>query len=98
MDDNIEVKNIRAHVYISGRVQGVSFRWNTQHKAQQLGLTGWVRNVWDGRVEAVFEGPEHVVKEAVAWCHRGSPPARVENVQVNYQQPTGELKHFRITW
>ena len=76
MDENTEVKNTRAHVYISGRVQGVSFRWNTQHKAQQLGLTGWVRNVWDGRVEAVFEGPEHLVKEAVAWCHHGSPPAR----------------------
>lgn len=98
MDDKIEAKNTRAHVYISGRVQGVSFRWNTQHMAQQKGLTGWVRNVWDGRVEAVFEGPEHVVKEAVAWCHHGNRPAHVENVQINYQTPTGEFEHFRITW
>ena len=98
MDNDLQTRHIRAHVFISGRVQGVSFRWNTQNKAQQLGLTGWVRNVWDGRVEAVFEGPEQLVKEAVAWCHHGNRPARVDKVQVNYRPPTGEFKHFRITW
>jgi acylphosphatase len=93
-----ETKNIRAHVFISGRVQGVSFRWNTQHKAQTLGLTGWVRNVWDGRVEAMFEGEESVVRQAVGWCHKGERPARVDNVEVSYRPATGEFSGFRITW
>lgn len=89
---------IRAHVFIAGRVQGVNFRWHTQRKAQQLGLTGWVRNVWDGRVEAVFEGPEEAVRQAVAWCQRGERPARVDEVKVTYQAAAGEFKSFRITW
>ena len=90
-------KQSRAHVFISGRVQGVGFRWNTQNMAQQLGLSGWVRNLWDGRVEAVFEGPEDAVKEAVQWCHHGARPARVEKVNVTYETPTGESKYFRVT-
>jgi len=94
----MDTKNSRAHVFISGRVQGVSFRWYTQRKAQELGLTGWVRNLWDGRVEAIFEGPEEAVRQAVAWCRHGDPPARVENTEVKYQEPTGEFRHFRITW
>ncbi len=89
-------KQIQAHVYISGRVQGVSFRWHTRNRAQQLGLTGWVRNTWDGRVEAVFEGPAEKVRQAVAWCHHGERPARVENVKVNYKDAGGEFQHFRI--
>ena len=93
-----ETSSIRAHVFISGRVQGVSFRWNTQHMAQQLELSGWVKNVWDGRVEAVFEGPEPTVKQAVAWCHKGRPPAHVETVDVTYSAATGEFSGFRITW
>ena len=88
----------RAHVFVSGRVQGVSFRWSTQHKAQDLGLTGWVRNLWDGRVEAIFEGPDEAVRQAVAWCHRGDPPARVEDVDITFEAPSGEFKGFRITW
>jgi acylphosphatase len=60
-------------------------------------LTGWVRNLWDGRVEAVFEGPERVVQEAIAWCHHGEPPARVERVDVSYETPVGDFKSFRIT-
>ena len=98
MSGQNEDKNIRVHVYISGRVQGVSFRWYTQRKAQSLALTGWVRNLWDGRVEAVFEGPEAAVREAVAWCHRGERPAHVEDVEVSYKDPTGEFRGFRITW
>ena len=98
MDSSSEEKSLRAHVFISGRVQGVSFRWFTQRKAQELGLTGWVRNLWDGRVEAVFEGPEETVRQAVAWCHRGEPPARVESVDVTYGPATGEFSGFRITY
>ncbi len=98
MDNQDEAKTIRAHVFISGRVQGVSFRWYTQRMAQSLGLTGWVRNVRDGRVEAIFEGPEELVQKAVAWCHHGEPPARVDEVQVSYADTTGEFNSFRITW
>jgi acylphosphatase len=96
MSDQPE-KNIRAHVHITGRVQGVGFRWNTQAMAQRLGLAGWVRNLWDGRVEAVFEGPESDVRQAVQWCHRGERPARVEDVKVNYEVHRGEFRHFRVT-
>jgi acylphosphatase len=88
----------RAHVFISGRVQGVNFRWYTQRKAQELGVTGWVRNLWDGRVEAVFEGEGKPVQRAVDWCHVGPPSAQVDRVEVNYEQPTGEFSRFRITW
>jgi acylphosphatase len=61
-------------------------------------LTGWVRNLWDGRVEAVFEGEESAVRQAISWCQKGEPPARVEDVEVEYQEPTGEFNDFRITW
>jgi acylphosphatase len=96
VDSKAEVKTQRAHVFISGRVQGVSFRWFTQRKAVELGLTGWVRNLWDGRVEAAFEGEEEAVRQAVTWCHTGEPPARVSHVEVTYQPPTGEFHRFRI--
>ncbi len=87
---------MRAHVWISGRVQGVFFRAHTKEVAEKLGLTGWVRNLPDGRVEAVFEGEEEAVKEAIEWCKRGPPLARVEKVEVRYEDPTGEFRDFRI--
>ena len=93
-----ESHSVRAHVFVSGRVQGVSFRWYTQQKAQELGLTGWVRNLWDSRVEAIFEGEERVVQRVVDWCHVGAPSARVDRVEVNYEEPTGEFSRFRITY
>jgi acylphosphatase len=93
-----EKRLARAHVFISGRVQGVNFRWYTQRKAQELGVTGWVRNLWDGRVEALFEGEEKLVQRAVDWCHVGPPSAQVDRVEVNYEQPSGEFSRFRITW
>lgn len=98
MSNQAETKRLRAHVFISGRVQGVSFRWYTQRIAEELGLTGWVRNLWDGRVEAIFEGEEKAVRQAVAWCHTGAPSARVDDVEINYEEPTGDFTRFRITW
>ncbi len=98
MSSQPETKHLRAHLFISGRVQGVNFRWYTQDKAQELGLTGWVRNLWDGRVEAIFEGEEKAVRDAVAWCHIGPSSARVDNVEVTYEEPTGDFNSFRITW
>ena len=87
---------IRAHLFITGRVQGVSFRVYTRRQAARIGVTGWVKNRWDGRVEALFEGSEHAVKRAIAWCHDGSPDAHVDRVEVNFEPATGEFRSFTI--
>ncbi|MFC7046292.1 acylphosphatase [Halobacteriaceae archaeon GCM10025711] len=80
----------RAHVFVSGRVQGVYYRANTREQARDRDVDGWVRNLDDGRVEAVFEGDEDAVEELVEWCHTGSPSAMVEDVDVEYAEPQGE--------
>ena len=81
---------VRAHVFVSGTVQGVYYRANTREAARERGVDGWVRNLDDGRVEAVFEGPRGAVEELVEWCHTGSPAATVEGVEVEYADPEGE--------
>lgn len=86
---------IRAHVFISGTVQGVGYRFSTLDQAQQLGVSGWVRNLPDSRVEAVFEGTKADVEAMIRWCYEGSPGARVKNVEVEYEQPEG-IKGFEI--
>jgi acylphosphatase len=88
---------LRAHVFISGRVQGVFFRENTKNKARELGVSGWVRNLKDGRVEAVFEGNENEVKRMIEWCHVGPELARVDNVEVIWEEPKGE-NEFKIRY
>lgn len=80
----------RAHVHVSGTVQGVAYRANTRDAARERGVDGWVRNLDDGRVEAVFEGPEDTVEAMVEWCHTGSPAASVEGVEAEYGDPEGE--------
>ncbi|WP_181684570.1 acylphosphatase [Halorhabdus salina] len=85
----------RAHVFVSGRVQGVFFRATTEQTAREQGVDGWVKNLTDGRVEAVFEGPEAAVDAMIEFCHEGSPQARVENVDVEYESPSG-LDSFEI--
>lgn len=80
---------IRAHVFVSGRVQGVYYRATTEEMARDVGVDGWVKNLDDGRVEAVFEGPEDAVEQMVEWFHAGSPNARVSDVEVDYSEPTG---------
>ncbi|WP_267639757.1 acylphosphatase [Haloarchaeobius amylolyticus] len=85
----------RAHVFVSGRVQGVYYRANTRDTAQEKDIDGWVQNLRDGRVEAVFEGPEEKVESMVEWCHEGSPAAEVESVEAEYEEPEGE-DGFRI--
>jgi acylphosphatase len=94
-DDSENEDRTRAHVFVSGTVQGVYYRANTRDAARELGVDGWVRNLSDGRVEAVFEGPENAVEEMVEWCHSGSPAAEVEDVEVEYDDPEGE-DGFRI--
>ncbi len=81
---------VRAHVFVQGRVQGVSYRAYAQHEAGRLGLRGWVRNLRDGRVELVVEGQKEGVERMLQWCHRGSPLAQVTKVTVEWEDPEGE--------
>lgn len=90
--------DIRAHVYISGRVQGVFYRSTTRDRAEQLGLTGWVRNTSDGEVEAIFEGEETAIKDMIVWCYKGPRSADVSDVTVEYQKFLGEFEEFCITY
>jgi acylphosphatase len=86
----------RAHVFISGSVQGVNFRYYTRQQANMLGLKGWVRNLIDGRVEAVFEGEESAVQRIVNWCHEGPRSARVYDVETYWEAPTDSFIGFDI--
>lgn len=88
--------NARVHVLVSGRVQGVYFRSHTRNKARELGLTGWVRNMADGRVEAVFEGDDGGVKQMVEWCGVGEGFARVDSVEVVDEEYKGEFDGFIV--
>jgi acylphosphatase len=85
----------RVHVSISGEVQGVFFRYETRQRARELGIAGWVRNVPDGRVEAVFEGPDDAVDEMLAWCRQGPDQADVREVDVRDEDPEG-LDSFEV--
>lgn len=85
----------RAHVHVAGMVQGVAFRYYAQQKAEELGLAGWVKNLPDGRVEAVFEGDPDRVREMVAWCESGPASADVEDVTVEDETPEG-LPGFEV--
>jgi acylphosphatase len=86
------------HVLISGKVQGVFFRANTKQKAEMLGLSGWVRNTKDGKVEAMFEGEEEKLDEIIKWCYKGSPLSKVEKVDVKKQNPINEFDNFSIRY
>ena len=90
------MSKVRAHVLVSGKVQGVFFRQKKQRQAQSFGVTGWVRNLPDGRVEAVFEGEEEAVKALVDYCLRGPSFAIVENVNVTYENYNGEFSSFQV--
>jgi len=87
--------NQRIHGFVSGQVQGVFFRAHTQEKAYVLGLTGWVRNLPDRRVEIVAEGQTEKLSSFLAWVRVGPPSARVEGVEVKWETPQGE-EGFRI--
>ncbi len=88
-------ERVRAHVWISGRVQGVYFRAYMEDEAAFRKVAGWVRNCTDGRVEAVLEGKPTAVEALIAWCHRGSPAAAVSAVEVEWEAPQGE-RGFRV--
>jgi len=84
----------RVNVIISGRVQGVWFRASTKEKADQLGLTGWVRNTDNGCVEAVFEGEEQFVNQMIEWCHHGPPHSEVNDVKIKNQDTKNAFSTF----
>lgn len=88
----------RAHVLVSGMVQGVFFRQKTQDLALRLDVVGWVRNTHDGRVEAVFEGEKENVEELVEFCRKGPPYARVLRTEVTWENYVGEFRDFRIRY
>lgn len=86
----------RAHVFVSGRVQGVFFRDSTRQEAERLGLSGWVANKSDGRVEAVFEGPSEEVRQMVRWCEEGPSHADVDDVETHFEEPGGDLGGYEV--
>ncbi|AAU93141.1 MULTISPECIES: acylphosphatase [Methylococcus] len=86
----------RVHVLVAGRVQGVWYRASAARKASELGLTGWVRNLPDGRVELVAEGDAESVDALLAWCRRGPPLARVTGLDVREMAVTGEFTEFAV--
>ena len=89
-------KKVRAHLSISGRVQGVAFRYYAQDIAQSLEIKGWVRNCWNGKVEIVMEGEEEKVEQLINWCYQGPGSAIVEKVGIEWEKYRGEFSTFGI--
>jgi len=89
---------IRAHVFVSGRVQGVFFRSETRYEAKRRNVAGWVRNTSDGRVEAVFEGKKEDVEKVIDFCRRGPSGARVMKIDVRWGDYIGEFKDFDVRY
>jgi acylphosphatase len=88
----------RAHIVVSGRVQGVFFRDHTRRWAGSLGLTGWVRNLWDGRVEVLTEGEKDRIETLISRLKQGPPLAQVEDVNVTWEEFLDEFVDFLIAW
>lgn len=81
---------VRVHLFVEGRVQGVNFRYNIYQEATRLGVSGWARNLADGRVEAVYEGPPEAIDELLAWTRQGPEWARITNIAIEDEEPRGE--------
>jgi acylphosphatase len=87
---------VRAHIFVSGRVQGVFFRVETRYEARKRNVAGWVRNTSGGRVEAIFEGEREDVEKLVDFCRRGPSGARVTKLDVQWGEYGREFKDFKI--
>ena len=90
------MENIRAHIVVVGRVQGVMFRKHAKKEAQKLNLTGWAHNLLDGKVEILCEGEKQNIEKFIGWCKKGPPLARVEKVEVEHKEHRSEFKEFEI--
>jgi acylphosphatase len=93
-----DAEHLRAQVIIHGIVQGVFFRASTRDEAIRIGVGGWVRNLPDGTVQALFEGEKKKVEEIIGWCHKGPPGARVISVDITWEPYEGEYRHFDIRY
>ena len=89
---------VRAHLFIEGMVQGVFYRAFTRNLALRLGLTGWVRNLYDGRVEALLEGSRELIEQAIQECRRGPAGASVGNIDVRWEDFSGEFRGFEVRY
>jgi len=89
-------ENARARITVSGRVQGVFYRSNTVEQAAALGLTGEVRNMMNGDVEIATEGDKEKIEKLIAWCRAGPPHARVDSVDVSWEEHRGEFTGFDV--
>jgi acylphosphatase len=100
LDKSGEANNMktRAHVFVAGRVQGVFFRSATKHNADRYNVKGWIRNLPDGRVEAVFEGEKEAVQKLIEFCKHGPSSARVTNVDFTWENYTGEFASFKLKY
>jgi acylphosphatase len=87
---------VRAHLLITGIVQGVGYRWSCRRAAQGIGVTGWVRNLDDGRVEVVAQGTRQQVEQLIKWCYRGPEEARVSDIAVAYEEAAETFQDFGI--
>jgi acylphosphatase len=90
------MQTAQAHLLIEGRVQGVFYRAFTREVAARLGLKGWVRNLYDGRVEAVFEGSKPLIEKAIEECRKGPRGSAVENIDIEWKEPSGKFALFDI--
>ncbi len=88
----------RAHLIIEGRVQGVFFRAFTRDVAIENGLKGWVKNIYDGNVEAVFEGDGGDIARAIARCYKGPAASHVTNIDIKWEPYTGEFRTFSVRY
>jgi acylphosphatase len=89
---------VRAHIVVSGKVHGVYYRQNAVEQAQKFGLSGWVKNLNNGKVEAVIEGEKENVEKMVAWARKGPFLARVSGLKVEWQEYKGEFNDFAIRY
>ena len=92
------MKTAKAHLLIEGRVQGVFYRAFTRNLASKLGLNGWVSNLYDGRVEALFEGSRESIEQAIQECRKGPAGSSVSNIDVRWEESSEEYKSFEIRY
>ncbi len=91
-------EKVRAHLFVSGRVQGVFFRENAKKKAEKMSVSGWIKNLKDGRIEAILEGDKANVVELIKWAEHGPFWAKVESVETNWENYRAEFNNFEIKY
>lgn len=89
-------EKVRAHITLSGRVQGVAFRYYARDMAHKFRVGGWIKNLDNGDVESVIEGKKVSVQQMITWCKKGPGLAIVENIEIEWQPYTGEFNEFHI--